>query len=90
MTLQQMRYFGAAESRFDQRMFGDLYYPVQHFGAIKVENTYGITAFVKDRKKCPPYQKRRKGFLSNLKDIKPPAGLDEKSSMVPGPSFGLS
>lgn len=63
MTLQQMRYFiGAAESgSISEAAKRSFTAQSSISGAIKeVENTYGITAFVRDSKGGPPYQKRRR------------------------------
>ena len=70
MTLQQMRYFiGAAESgSISEAAKRSFTAQSSISGAIKeVENTYGITAFVRDSKGVR-LTEAEKSFLSNLKE----------------------
>ena len=85
MTLQQMRYFiGAAESgSISEAAKRSFTAQSSISGAIKeVENTYGITAFVRDSKGV---RLTRSGeeLLINLKNIKTVWTTWTKNSMVP-------
>ena len=86
MTLQQMRYFiGAAESgSISEAAKRSFTAQSSISGAIKeVENTYGITAFVRDSKGVRLTRSGEELLIEFKWNIKPSGLPGRKNSMVP-------